>query len=151
MRGVDRDGGLSTDQKAVSCKNRWQPTDATHAAARTCARPFRADSTHIAIQSGTHGSDTQAGRTCLPDAHARSPPLIVVSRQSRSGRKRTRAPAGSRRPGRLRSLLLPVLQWLLPLSDASLILSPSPPIPTYISHSSSSSSSFFLSFTSFSI
>lgn len=144
------DGRLSTDQKTVSRKNRWRPTDATHAAAaHTCTRSFRADASHTAIHSGTHGSGPQAGLTRLPDTCTHSP-LAVGSGKSCSGRERTRTLADSCRPGQLWSLLLPVLWWLLPLFDASFPFSPSPPLPTYTSHSASSSCFFFCSSTPFS-
>lgn len=143
------DGRLSTDQKTVSRKNRWRPTHATHAAAHTCARSFRADASHTAIHSGTHWSGPQAGLTRLPDTCAHSP-LAVGSGKSRSGRERTRTLADSCRPGRLWSLLLPVLRWLLPLFDVSFLFSPSPPLPTYTSHSASSCF-FFRSSTPFSV
>ncbi len=143
------DGRLSTDQKTVSRKNRWRPTDATHAAAHTCARSFRADASHTEIHSSTHGSGPQAVLTRLPDTWARSP-LVVGSGKSRSGRERTctRTLPDSRRPGRLWSLLLPVLRWLLPLFDAFFFFSPFPPLPTDTSHSAPSSS--FCFFTPFS-
>ncbi len=78
------DGRLSTDQKTVSWKNRWRPTDATYAAAHTCARSFRADASHTEIHSSTHGSGPQAVLTRLPGTWACSP-LAVGSGKSRSG------------------------------------------------------------------